>query len=240
VQQFYTEPRILTITHDQLTGENETFGINQVDPATGEVVNDLTLGEYDVVISSVPQRETLEDSQFDQAVALRELGVMIPDNVLIENSRLMRKSEIVRQMQGDQNSPEAQQQKQLQMRAQQAEVAKAEGEAAAKHADAQLKQAKAQKEGVLAQKEAVTPPEDNGIEAKYAETEAKIALEDRKFEHQKALDYAELQHKLQLERESAKQDAQLKAEQAATERAIRMQQATQAAAKPTKPTKEKA
>jgi uncharacterized protein YkvS len=232
VQEFYTEERILTITHDKLTGDHETFRVNQADPATGEVLNDLTLGEYDVVVSSVPQRETLEDSQFDQAVALKELGVPIPDTVLIENSRLMRKSEILKQMQGDQNSPEAQEQAELQRRAQEAEVSKLEGEAAGKHADAQLRQAKTETERVKAHKEAITPPEDNGAAAKEREVEADIALEDRKFQHQVQLDYQELHHKMQLEREQAQQDAALKAEQAATERQIRVQQAAQAASNP--------
>jgi hypothetical protein len=237
VQEFYTEPRLLTITKDRITGETETFGINQP-TAEGEIVNDLTLGEYDVVISSVPQRETLEDSQFDQAVALKELGVAIPDSVLIENSRLMRKSDILKQMQGDAESPEAQMQKQLQMRAQAAEVSKLEGEAAAKHADAGLRQAKTQETMVKAHKEAVTPPEDNGIHVKMMEAEADMELEDRKFEHQKALDYAELQHKMRLEKAQAEQDAQLKAEQAATERQIRIQQAAQQASNPKQPSKQ--
>jgi hypothetical protein len=62
VQQFYTEERIMTITHDEATGETETFAVNQVTPA-GQIVNDLTLGEYDVVVSSVPRRETFSSSK---------------------------------------------------------------------------------------------------------------------------------------------------------------------------------
>lgn len=87
-----------------MTGEAQEVPINQPTP-TGEILNDLTIGEYDVVITSVPHRETLEDSQFEQAVALRELGIALPDSVLIDASRLMNKKEIVRAMEGDQNSP---------------------------------------------------------------------------------------------------------------------------------------
>lgn len=231
VQGFYTEHRLMTITKDQITGETETFAVNEPTPE-GTIANDLTVGEYEVVTSSVPQRETLEDSQFDQAVALRELGVPLPDEVLIENSRLMNKRAIIQKMADAAQSPEAQAQRELALRGAAAEVAKTEAETENKRADTGLRQAKAQGALVDAQKEAITPPEDNGAAAKAREVEADIALEDRKFEHQKELDYAELHHKMEIERAQAKQDAQLKAEQAATERQIRIQQAAQAASNP--------
>ena len=231
IQEFFTEERILTITKDRTTGEGEDLVVNQ-ETAEGSIVNDLTLGEYDVVISSVPQRETLEDSQFDQAVALKELGVPIPDEVLIENSRLRGKSDILKKMRGDQDSPEAQKRRELALRGAEAEVLKTEGEAKGKHADAGLREAKTALTTVQAQKEAVTPPEDNGAAAKQQEVEADIVLEDRKFEHEKEIDYAKLRHEQQLAEQEARQDAQLKAEQAATERALRIQQAAQAASNP--------
>jgi len=85
VQTFYTEERLLTITKDSMTGATEQLAVNQATPE-GEIINDLTLGEYDVVVSSVPVRETLEDSQFDQAVALKQLGVNIPDSAAFTSS----------------------------------------------------------------------------------------------------------------------------------------------------------
>jgi hypothetical protein len=233
VQEFYTEPRLLTITHDRVTGESETVGINQPTPE-GEVASDLTLGEYDVVISSVPQRETLEDSQFEQAVAMREMGVQIPDEVLIGASRMLNKKEVIEKMATAANSPEAQQQREIALRGAAAEVSKTEAEVANKNADTGLRQAKTRSEMVDAEKEASTPPEDNGAAAKQMEVEADIQLEDRKFEHTKQLDYAELNHRMQLERASAQQDAQLKAEQAATERQLRIQQANNPQPQPKK------
>lgn len=231
VQEFYTEPRLLTITNDRVTGEHETVGINQP-TAAGTIANDLMLGEYDVVIVGVPERETLEDSQFDQALAMREAGIGIPDKSLILASRLIDKKQILADMDAASNSPEAVEQRRLALEGAAAEVAKTQAETLNKHADTRLREAKTQKEGVTAAKEAATPPEDNGAAAKQMEVEADIALEDRKFEHQKQLDYAELNHKLQLERAAAQQDAQLKAEQAAAERQLRVSQAAQAAANP--------
>lgn len=208
VQEFYTEPRILTITKDRMTGETEEVPINQVTPE-GEIVNDLMIGEYDVIVSSTPVRESLEDTQFDQAVALKQLGVGIPDSVLIESSKLMRKQEILKQMEGDKDSPEAQAQALLQKRAQEAEVAKAEGEAASKSADAKLKLAKADKETVAAQKEAATPPE--------AGDSAAAQLEKVERDYEIGL------QKLQLEREKAKAEIEMQREKTAAELQIKSQ-----------------
>ena len=232
VQQFYTEERVLTITHDALAGTTETFTINGVDEATGEVVNDLMLGEYDVVISSVPQRETLEDSQFEQAMAMREQGIQIPDRFLIENSRLIKKSDLVKAMDDQANSPEAQAQAMMQQRAQAAEVSKLEGEAASKHADAGLKEAKKQSELVKAHKEASTPPEDNGIQAKMMETQADIELDERKFQHEMSMEERKLAFEFGLRRQEFAQDQRLKEQQAAVQRAATVQQAQQPAGKP--------
>jgi hypothetical protein len=231
VQAFYTEPRLLTIMGNETSGDMETVSVNTPDVA-GRILNDLTLGEYSVVVTSVPQRQTLEDSQFDQAVAMRELGVMIPDEVLIENSRLNKKGDIIKQMRAGQESEEAQQQKQLALRGQAAEVAKTEAEVANKTADTQLRQAKARKEAVNAQKEAMTPPEDNGAAAKQQEAEADIALNERKFEHESSLAERKQSFEFGLRRMEAQQDAQLKQEQAAAERAIRVQTAAREAANP--------
>lgn len=228
VQDFYTEERLMTITHNDLTGDTESFAVNQVTDE-GVVLNDLTLGEYSVSVSSVPVKDSLEDSQFEQAVSLREMGVQIPDAVLIEASRLMNKKDIIRQMQGDQDSPEAQAQKALQERAQQAEVSKVEGEAASKHADAQLKQAKAAKEGVLAHKEAITPPESgdsgpNAVDVALAEHE--MQLEREKLDHEIEIDHM----KLGLERRKQDADMALKAQDLAEKREDRRVEQARAAA----------
>lgn len=248
VQEFYTEERLMTITHDQATGETETFSINQrnPEPQTGEeteenpyqeILNDLTLGEYDVVVTSVPHRETLEDSQFEQAMALREAGVPIPDSVLVDSSRLMNKKDIIRQMAGDQTSPEAQAAKALQQRGQEAEVAKSEGEAAQKHADAGLKQAKTQETTVKAQVLANTPiseptgPEGNP-ELEMAQAEHEADMKERELAHKQRMDMMEHSRKVKETDDKMaihQQDVQQKRQDA---RAQQVQQAAQAAAKP--------
>jgi len=235
VQEFYTEERLFTITKNTMTGETEDIAVNQVTPE-GTIVNNLTVGEYDVVVSSVPMRETLEDSQFEQAMSMREQGIMIPDDVIVDSSRLQKKAEIIKRMTGDQDSPEAQLQKQLQQRAQEAEVSKAEGEALAKHADAGLKQAKTQEVSVNAQIAAQGEPDDGSAQAKMAEVQVKaqaseheMSVKERELERDTQLKYAELQMKreekdanlqlkaadLQMKREQRRVDAAREAAQAA-------------------------
>ncbi len=202
--------------------------MNQVTPE-GQIINDLTLGEYDVVVSSVPRRETLEDSQFEQAVALREMGVMIPDSVLIDSSRLMNKKEVIKQMEGDKTSPEAQAAAELQRRAQEAEVAKAEGEASQKAADAQLKGAKTQETMVKAQVLANTPPEapqQGNPELEMAKASHEADLAEREFEHKRMVDF----QKLGLQRQQHNDKLALQAQQQAQERLDRRAEASREAA----------
>lgn len=241
IQEYYGEERIMNITHDKLTGETEEFTINEVNQATGEIINDLTIGEYDVVISSVPVRETLEDSQFEQAVALKELGLSIPDNVLIESSRLNNKSAIVKQMEAAANSPEAQEQAQLQKDAQMAEISKTTAETRAKDADTQLKTAKAGKEEITAQKEAMTPPEDNGMEVKMMESQQMMAIKAQ--EHEQEMAFAREKFALEMELKEKQGQVAIKAqeEQITNDRIAAVDAANNPEPKPAaQPTKEKA
>jgi len=235
VQTFYSEERVMTIAHDKNGGGTEDITINHVTPE-GEVVNDLTLGEFDVTISSVPQRETLEDSQFDQAVSMKkDLGMNIPDDFIINASRLMNKNALIKEMAAQANSPEAQQQQQLQMRGMQADVGKTEAETAQKKADAQLKDAKASKEGVATQKDAATPieqPEQQDNTAEIMKVQAEIALAREKFEFEKQLKLDEQQMKQKESDAKIALDRQQAAQKAVADRVA----ASQKAASPTKPT----
>ncbi len=213
VQEYYTEPRIMNITHSDLLMQSETIEVNTVN-AEGELVNDLTIGEYDIIITSTPFRATLEDSQFEQAMAMREAGIELPPEVLIENSRLHRKSEILKQMKADAESPEAQQRAQLAMRAQQAEVSVLESEAAQKQADAQLKIAKTKKElASIEQEEArieLEASKDGGqgeLQLEAAKTDAEIQRDEKKFGHEVSMEERKFaMEERHAEREQARKD----------------------------------
>jgi hypothetical protein len=103
MQQFYTAARVFRITEmNPMTGKPETkeLAINQMDPATGQYHNDMTEGEYDVVITEQPMAATFEDTQFQQALELRKSGVAIPDDVVIRHSNLTDKADILSRMDG--------------------------------------------------------------------------------------------------------------------------------------------
>ncbi len=222
VQQYYADQRILNITHDDFTRESEQVHINKMDPVTGTITNDLTLGEYDIVITSSPYRASLEDSQFEQARALRELGVPIPDAVLIENSRLLRRADIVKAMQEQANSPQAQMQQQLNMQGLQAEVA--------------LKQAQAQKTGADAQKSAADAQikageAQNGdgelmrLRAEMELERERLNMELQKMQMEMSLKMQEMEQKLAMQREEHAQKQQIKAVEAQQNLRMREEQA---------------
>lgn len=223
VQQFYSEERLITITKDRMTGQNDQVTVNQATPE-GYIVNDLTLGAYDVVISSVPQRETLEDSQFDQALAMRKEGVSIPDKTLIESSRLMNKKQILADIDAEKSSPVAQEMQQIQVAGARADVGKTEAEISQKHADAQLKEAKAG----LAHKEIVAPPEQGDGGAAVAKASGELQLGKEELDHKKQVDYAKLQEDRNKNIVQEHLQAQDMAEKRASERAA----AAHAAANP--------
>ena len=250
VQEFYTEERMMTITHDHATGESQNFNVNQPnpEPETGdepaespyqEILNDLTLGEYDVVVTSVPQRETLEDSQFEQAMALKEAGIMVPDTVLIDSSRLMNKKDIIKQMQAANQTPEALEQQRIMMETMQAELDKLRGEAAAKGADSQLKEAKTRETHAKAAELENGPQDDGAGQAKMAEvqvkaqaTQHKMSIDERLAQQKMSL--GEREH--QLKREELDANIQMKerdmAQKRMDARVKAAQDAATAAAKP--------
>ena len=103
VQTFYTEERVVRVTNFAKSGNPTEEEMINVMTATGEILNDITLGEYSVTISSVPARDTFNDSQFAEALSLRNVGVQIPDDTVIEYSNLSQKYQVaerVRQLTG--------------------------------------------------------------------------------------------------------------------------------------------
>ena len=225
VQEYYTEQRLLYITTDRLTNTTEQLTVNQPTPE-GIILNDLTLGEYAVVITNQPERDTFEETQFDQAVRLRtEAGVQIPDKYIIQSSRLKDKAEIVKELEGDQNSPEAQAAALLKQRANEAEVTKLEAEAMQKQSDAQLKQAKSQKELASIGQDSG----QNEMAMEQYKLEAEMAMEQQKMDQEFALKKEQMEREFALKREQMTAEMQLKREQAAADTAIKQQQAREQA-----------
>jgi hypothetical protein len=155
IQQFYTEERVFHLTIDEMdfqqpNADQETLVINHMD-VSGQIVNDVTVGKYDVSLAFYPARDSFDDSQLAEAVNLRSIGVMIPDDRLVEYSHLAKKHELaneIREMtgRGEPTEEELEQIRLMQMIQQQmailevqkasAEVAKLEAEASRAAAEA--------------------------------------------------------------------------------------------------------
>lgn len=102
ITKYYDSERVFRITRvDPMTGneESEIMEVNKFQPDTGEYLNDLTVGEYDIVVSEQPMQVTFENGQFQQALEMRKEGIAIPDQVLIRHSNLTDKGEVVAAMQ---------------------------------------------------------------------------------------------------------------------------------------------
>ena len=247
VQEYYTEPRIITITHDDVTREPEELEINQLDQTTGQIINDLTLGEYSIVISSTPFRNSLEDSQFEQARALRELGIPIPDSVLIENSRLLRRSEIVKQIEAAKSSPQAQQQAELEMRGMAAEVAYKEAQTqkivadtAKSQADTQIKanEAEGGNQGEMMKIQAEIQMERERLQMDLEKMQAEIALKTQEMQMKLDMMAQEHRHKQAIKQAETEQDLRLKEQQAEQEADARRVQQLREPATPVTDNKE--
>jgi hypothetical protein len=152
LQSFYTEERVIQITDFQNPDQPRTPMTINEETATGEVVNNITLGEYDVAITTAPSRDTFNDSQFAEAISLRTAGVQVPDDAIIEYSHLAQKDELAKRVrelmgQGEPTEEEMQMQQmvqQLEIKQLQATVGNLEADIMHKQTQAQLNQAKAQ------------------------------------------------------------------------------------------------
>jgi len=153
VQGFYTEPRVL-----QARGQAEDGGgdgpaedggevsVNVFDAALGRVVNDLTLGEHDVVVAEVPPRDTVEDTEFLEAVEMRRLGVRIPDDVIVAASHLRNKAALARRLSGEESADAAAKAADADLQVKLAEAAQRRGDAREKDSQAALNMVRARVE----------------------------------------------------------------------------------------------
>ena len=161
MQTFYTTEREFQITGESLRAESEAININVPDQEQPSgVLNDITVGKYSVVVTTVPDRDTIQQTNFEQAVQLRELGVPIPDKILIENSTLENKEELLE----EKPDPAVEKQRQLELADKEAEVSKKEAERDKLHSEAALNLVRAQRDGEEAKNKALEDPNaGNGV-----------------------------------------------------------------------------
>lgn len=148
VQMFYTEHRVIRVTRAQdMRDAPAELEVNAPTPE-GALLHNLTLGEYDVSIASMPARDVYNESQLAEAIALREIGVTLPDHWVIGYSNLQRKTELAEEVKqltglGEPTEMDAQMQ-QLQVQMVQLQVEELASKVEVGMANAALLRAKAQ------------------------------------------------------------------------------------------------
>lgn len=177
IQTFYTEQRVIQVTNeDDPLRPREPMVINEMTPE-GRIINDLTLGEYDVVIATAPARDSFDEVQFAEALNLRQVGVAIPDDAIIEYSHLARKGELakrIRMLTGIEQSPEQQEmaavQAQMAMQQLQLEIAKLEAEVRKLQSEAAVNIAKVQDTA------------ETGPQMRMAELQSKLSMKEQELQ----------------------------------------------------------
>jgi hypothetical protein len=158
IQTFYTEERIIQVTDETDPMQPREEVMLNVETPEGQIINNLTIGEYDVIVSTSPARDSFDETQFAEALSLRQAGVAIPDDAIITYSHLQKKEELakrIRVMTGQEPpSPEQAEamaaQQQLQMQNLQLETMKLEAEVKKLQSDAAVNFSKVQNEAEIA------------------------------------------------------------------------------------------
>lgn len=213
-QNYYTETRFLRLSGGYAAPDSSTT-INQPTPE-GAFLNDITVGTFDVTVIPAPQRETVEQNTFQQLMEMRkELGVAIPDAVLLEYSAVPNKKRVIEEIKNAGGTPEQQaKQAQIAEQLQQSELDVNLASAENSRAQAELARSRAGK----AQAEAQRDPNETRAALDAARLQAEQERDARSHELEKRgqdIDAAakltdmELTHQRELKKitESSKQKA---------------------------------
>ena len=98
VQDFMSQERVISATLDM--DEPQEVIINQVNDA-GEIVNDVTKGEYKAVITMIPSRDTYRENQLIEAMALVQQGAPIRPERLVKMSSLVDREAVAQEVAAD-------------------------------------------------------------------------------------------------------------------------------------------
>lgn len=102
LQLFYDTPRVVRITEQDELGQDKTAEMRLNDPVeledgTVEYLNDMTMGEYDLVISEQPMQVTFDNSNFEQVKSLaKDFGYRVPAWLAIRNMAISDKAEVAK------------------------------------------------------------------------------------------------------------------------------------------------
>lgn len=103
-QDYYTEERVARTLGEN--GDEIQTAINVILPG-GEILNNITVGEYRVIIDEAPMSATFQDAQFTDAMDMVKMGLPVPPDLLVDLSSIPRKDEVKARMQQQQQEENA-------------------------------------------------------------------------------------------------------------------------------------
>lgn len=104
IPQYYTEAKVIRIVGE--SGQPEFVPVNQPEvdglgQATGRILNDLSVGEFDMVMADKPSTRTQRESQYYALLEAVQAGVAIPPDIILQASDLPQREEILQRMQAE-------------------------------------------------------------------------------------------------------------------------------------------
>lgn len=210
VQTYYDETRTLVVNRGSSFRPNfETVTINEPTPE-GRVINDVTQGKFTTVLVPAPSRSTLSEEDFKTLVMLKkELGIQIPDAMLLELSPASNKGQIIQALTQDSNEVAAAQ-RAAEAALRDAELQKSTASAKKEEAAALLNQARAEKFAI----EAASDPDASYERVEMARIQAdreaaarKDALKRREIDDRREFQNDQIAVRL-LELDQARQQAE--------------------------------
>jgi hypothetical protein len=143
------------------------------------VLNDLTVGEYDVVVTPTPIRATEAEEQFNELLSLQEQGWSVPIHIMVEAMGISRKPEVVEALKAANGMAEpSEQERELNQMMKELEMQEKQASIAARQAQAMLSEARAKK---VMQEIAAAGDDSEKLDQlllKARELDAKIRQED--------------------------------------------------------------
>ncbi len=159
IEEYYTEEKTFSVTGERFKLDYVT--INQRDPVTGQVLNDVTRHKAAFVIGEAPWRQALAEAAFESAMQmLGQLAPVAPQvvtaiiDLVFEWSDLPNKQTIlqrIRSVTGQSDPDEGDTPEQQQQKQQQAEMSKAQFEAQMAQMQAEIREAQAKGEKLEAE-----------------------------------------------------------------------------------------
>lgn len=102
IQNYYTDERVFRIMGPEPNEPARELWINKYDPATQKVLNDVSIGRYDVVLDRRPQQRTQQEGEFRSWAEIFKVMppelqmIFLPD--LIRNSPLINRNEVAQKI----------------------------------------------------------------------------------------------------------------------------------------------